>query len=94
MSVKKVSRKVPKTQEKFSLTDNDLEDLVNSLWENFDDIPTHVQDLLQEATKPGTAGTISYAIAAGWAAGKFDYVPPDPWTGTPGGWISISGSTN
>jgi hypothetical protein len=71
-----------------SLSDSEVEEIVCSLWENIDALPGHVQTLLMSSQEPGTAGAMSYVMAAGWALGKFDYVLADPFKGTKSGWVS------
>lgn len=71
-----------------ALSDSEVEEIVCSLWENIDALPGHIQSLLISSQEPGTAGTMSYVMVAGWALGKIDYVFADPFKGTKSGWIS------
>lgn len=79
---------------KLDLTDQDLEDLVSTLWENIDALPGHIQKLLHDSQDPGPEGQMSFVLAAGWAAGKLDWVPRNFWTGEKAGWISKRSEVN
>jgi hypothetical protein len=76
------------------LTDSELEEFVDVLWENIDAVPGHIQALLYDSQDPSTVGAVSYMLAAGWAIGKLDYVPANFWDGTKGGWVSKEEKSN
>ena len=74
-----------------ALTDDELEDMVGLLWENVDCLPSYVQNALYESREPGKAGSISYALVAGWATGRFEYqVNYATWdTVVKSGWVPL-----
>ena len=92
--VRKSKKEVSEPITMGELTDEDLEQLVIFMWDEFESLPSHVQNLLYDTQEEGNKGRLSYALAAGWATGKFDWQPPNPWDGTKGGWISKNNETN
>ena len=50
--------------------------------------PLPVQQLIAESAYPDVRGKCAYALLGLYAIGKVEWVPGDPWTGKPGGWVS------
>ena len=70
-----------------TLSDKDINDMMSHLWDNINDVPHHIQQLLYESQVEGKAGAISYALVTGWLLGKFDYEQGDPWSCSKAGWV-------
>ena len=51
--------------------------------------PLPVQQLIAESAYGDVRGKCAYALLGLYAIGKVEWVPGDPWTGKPGGWVSI-----
>ena len=56
--------------------------------------PLPVQQLIAESAYPDVRGKCAYALLGLYAIGKVEWVPGDPWTGKPGGWVSKKDKDN
>jgi hypothetical protein len=68
--------------------DRQVHEMLAAFGDNPEAIPSHVRELLEISEQPTLEGEVAFALVGLWALGHVEYVAPNLWEGTSGGWFS------
>ena len=66
--------------------DRQVHEMLAAFGDNPEAIPSHVRELLEISEQPTLEGEVAFALVGLWALGHVEYVAPNLWEGTSGGW--------
>jgi len=69
--------------------DQQVHEMLAAFGDNPEAIPSPVRELLEISERSTVEGEVAFALVGLWALGQVEYISPNLWDGTPGGWAYI-----